>query len=126
MAQRCLNVVVLPMLGAAAHQNDKHLAVRAEIGSIARAAINPQSRGAFAKRLRVRNVPSPSLSMAIVTQAAARSSRASNQRLKGLTSSSVMNSSTWMIWCHLCYQTASGSNLRLQRGRIGAEGVIRR
>jgi hypothetical protein len=48
-----LYVVLLSLLGAAAEQNDKHLAVPAEIDSIAGAAIDPQFREAFAQRLRV-------------------------------------------------------------------------
>jgi hypothetical protein len=91
MAQRRLYIALLPLLGATAQQNDEHLAVPAEIDSIAGPRL-----------IRSSETPSPSdftfevlpwRSTDIVTQAAACSSRPPNQRLKGLISSSVMNSS---------------------------------
>lgn len=56
MAHCALYIALLPPLGAAAKQDDEHLAVPAEIDSITGAAIDPQFRDAFAKRLRIRGV----------------------------------------------------------------------
>lgn len=56
MTKRFLYIALLPPLGAAAQQNDEQLTVPTEIDSIARAAIDPQLRDAFAERLRVRGV----------------------------------------------------------------------
>jgi hypothetical protein len=56
VAQRGLYIVLLSPLGAAAEQNDEHLAVPAEVNSIAGTAIDPQLRNALAKRLRIRGI----------------------------------------------------------------------
>jgi len=56
MAQRRLDIILLPLLRAPAHQYHKHLAVPSKVDAIAGAAIDPQFRDSFAKRLGVRGV----------------------------------------------------------------------
>jgi hypothetical protein len=53
VVQCSLYIALLPLLGAAAQQNDEHLTVPAKIDLIARAAVDPQFRDALAERFRV-------------------------------------------------------------------------
>jgi hypothetical protein len=71
VAQRRLDIALLLPLRAAAQQNDKHLAVPAEVDSIAGAAIDGNSATPSPIGFAFEVLPSPSRSIAIVTRAAA-------------------------------------------------------
>jgi len=64
---RRLDITLPTPLGTAAEQDEKQFAVPAEVDSIAGTTIDSQFRDAFALDV----LPSPSRSIAIVTQAAA-------------------------------------------------------